>query len=144
MKSTKTHKKQMDEEQGEQEATQEAETPARVTRQKGKDVVVSFRLDEAVVERFNDYAFINRVSKKEALRTIISEYLDGRGLDEADRLVLERFERKEYKGHLPQHDTHERAAYEFFRANPRRKAVLVMDTEAAMRFLFDAAHGNEF
>ncbi len=126
MKFTKTHKKKMDEEQeqqGEQEATQEAETPARVTRQKGKDVVVSFRLDEAVVERFNDYVFINGVSKKEALQTIISEYLDGRGLDEADRLVLE--------------------CFELFRANPKCKAVLVMDTEAAMRFLFDAAHGNE-
>lgn len=144
MKFIKTHEKQMDEDQGEQEATKEAETPARVTRQKGKDVVVSFRLDEAAVERFNDYAFINRVSKKEALQTIISEYLDGRGLDEADRLVFERFERKEYRGSLPQHDTPERAAYEFSRANPRRKAVLVMDMEAAMSFLFDAAHGNEF
>ena len=28
--------------------------------------------------------------------------------------------------------------------NPRRKAVLVMDTETALRFLFDAAHGSEF
>ena len=40
--------------------------------------------------------------------------------------------------------THEKQMSEFFRANPRRKAVLVMDTEAAMRFLFNAAHGNEF
>lgn len=62
----------------------------RVARQASKDVVVSFRLDEAVVNRFNDYAFINKVSKKEALQTIITEYLDGRGLDEVDREILER------------------------------------------------------
>jgi hypothetical protein len=77
------------EQQGEQEATQEAETPVKVAKRK-KDVVVSFRLDEAVVERFNDYAFYKRVSKKEALQTIITEYLDGRGLDEDSRRVLER------------------------------------------------------
>lgn len=75
----------------EQTEDQEAEAPARVTRQKGKDVVVSFRLDEAVVERFNDYAFYKRVSKKEALQTIITEYLSGRVIDEGDRLILERF-----------------------------------------------------
>lgn len=83
----------MDEEQEQEqeaEATQVAEAPVRVAKRKGKDVVVSFRLDEAVVERFNDYAFYKRVSKKEALQTIILEYLSGRGLDEADRLVLER------------------------------------------------------
>lgn len=79
-----------EEQEQEAEATQEAEAPARVTKQKGKDVVVSFRLDEAVVERFNDYAFYKRVSKKEALQTIITEYLDGRGLDEDTRRVLER------------------------------------------------------
>lgn len=41
-----------------------------MTKRKGKDVVVSFRLDEAVVERFNDYAFYKRVSKKEALQRL--------------------------------------------------------------------------
>ena len=73
-----------------EEPTKAPAKAARVTRQKGKDVVVSFRLDEAVVNRFNDYAFMNRVSKKEALQTIITEYLDGRGLDEIDREILER------------------------------------------------------
>nr|DAM87212.1 MAG TPA: repressor [Caudoviricetes sp.] len=73
----------------EQTEDQEAEAP-RAKKQKGKDVVVSFRLDEAVVNRFNDYAFMNKVSKKEALQTIITEYLDGRGLDEVDREILER------------------------------------------------------
>lgn len=56
---------------------------------------------------------------------------------------VQRFERKGYaKTALPKHNTPERTAYEFFRSNPGRMAVLVMDTEAAMRFLFDAAHGR--
>lgn len=77
----------------------------------------------------------------------VTEWVSGSGRFTKPKALppfVERFERKEYKGNLPQHDTPERTAYEFFRANPRRKAVLVMDTEAAMRFLFDAAHGNEF
>lgn len=73
-----------------EEPTKTPAKAARATRQKSKDVVVSFRLDEAVVNRFNDYAFMNRVSKKEALQTIITEYLDGRGLDEVGREILER------------------------------------------------------
>ena len=73
-----------------EEPTKAPTKAARATRQKSKDVVVSFRLDEAVVNRFNDYAFMNKVSKKEALQTIITEYLDGRGLDEVDREILER------------------------------------------------------
>lgn len=103
-----TNEKQMDEEQeqhGEQEATQEEEAQAMVTRQKGKDVVVSYRLDESVVERFRDYAYISKATYKKALQTIITEYLDGRGLDEDTRLLLERFEREVHNGSLPQHDT---------------------------------------
>ena len=77
----------------------------------------------------------------------VTEWVSGSGRFTKPKVLppfVERFERKERKGNLPQHNTPERTAYEFFRANPRRKAVLVMDTEAAMRFLFDAAHGNEF
>lgn len=77
----------------------------------------------------------------------VTEWVSGSGRFTKPKVLppfVERFERKEHKGNLPQHNTPERAAYEFFRANPRRKAVLVMDTEAAMAFLFDAAHGNEF
>lgn len=78
----------------------------------------------------------------------VTEWVSGSGRFTKPKTLppfVERFERKEYaKTALPQHDTPERTAYEFFRANPRRKAVLVMDKEAAMRFLFDAAHGNEF
>lgn len=87
---TRMDEEQEQEQEQEAEATQEAEAPVRVAKRKGKDVVVSFRLDEAVVNRFNDYAFYKRVSKKEALQTIILEYLSGRGLDEDTRRVLER------------------------------------------------------
>lgn len=78
-------------------------------KQKGEDVVFSLRIDEAVVARFKDYAFISKVTHKKAMQTIITEYLDGRGLDEGTRRVLERFEREVHEGGLPQHDTHERA-----------------------------------
>lgn len=77
-------------------STEGAEVPARATKQKGKDVVVSFRLDEDVANRFNDYAFMNKAGKEEALQTIISEYLDGFGMNESDRLDSERFERGKY------------------------------------------------
>lgn len=57
---------------------------------------------------------------------------------------VQRFERKEYaKTALPKHGTPERAAFEFFGKNPRRKAVLVLDKEAALAFFFEAAHGRE-
>lgn len=61
-----------------------------VTKQKGKDLVVSYRLDEEVVKLFDCYVYSKGVSKKKALETIITEYLDGRGLDEVDREILER------------------------------------------------------
>lgn len=80
-----------------------------MTKQKGKDIVVSFRLDEPVVERFGDYAYYKRLSKKKALETIITEYLDGRGLDEDTRRVLERFDSEVRKGSITQPDTPESA-----------------------------------
>lgn len=49
-----------------------------VTKQKGKDIVVSYRLDEDVVKLFDCYVYSKCVSKKKALETIITEYLDGR------------------------------------------------------------------
>ena len=61
-----------------------------VTKQKGKDLVVSYRLDGDVVKLFDCYVYSKCVSKKKALETIITEYLDGRGLDEVDREILER------------------------------------------------------
>lgn len=77
----------------------------------------------------------------------VTEWVSGSGRFTKPKALppfVERFEREECEANLPQHDTPERTAYEFFRSNPRRKAVLVMDSEAAMRFLFDSAHGNEF
>lgn len=71
--------------------------------------MVSFRLDEPVVERFGDYAYYKRLSKKKALETIITEYLDGRGLDEDTRRVLERFDSEVRKCSITQLDTPERA-----------------------------------
>lgn len=56
---------------------------------------------------------------------------------------MERFEREDYKA-IPIRNTPERAAYEFFDKNPRRRAVPVMDIMAAMSFFFEAAHGKEF
>lgn len=63
--------------------------PKMVTKQKGKDVVFSTRLDEDVAELLYCYAYSKGASKKKALGTIITEYLDGRGLGEADREILE-------------------------------------------------------
>lgn len=77
-------------------SAKEAKVPAMATKQKGKDVVISFRMDRDVLNRFNDYVFLSKATKKEALQTIISEYLDGFGMNESDRLVFERFERSEY------------------------------------------------
>lgn len=79
-------------------------------------------------------------------RVPVTEWVSGKGRHTKPKTLppfVERFERKEYEGNLPKHGTPERTAYEFFRANPRRKAVLVMDKEAAMAFLFDSARGNE-
>jgi hypothetical protein len=77
----------------------------------------------------------------------VTEWVSGSGRFTKPKALppfVERFEREEYaKTALPKHGTPERVAMAFFRANPRRKAVLVMDTRAALRFLFDAAHGSE-
>lgn len=57
----------------------------------------------------------------------------------------ERYERVEYTATgKPEHGTPERKAMEFFERNPRRKAVLVMDTAALAEFLFENAKGKEF
>lgn len=55
---------------------------------------------------------------------------------------MERFERKEYKDNLPQHGAPERTAYEFFRVNPSRRAVLVMDKECTIRTLEGEMNAN--
>lgn len=56
------------------------ETPTR-GKQKAKGnggVVVSYRLDEEVVKKLKGYAFYNGITQKEALETIITDYLAGK------------------------------------------------------------------
>lgn len=78
----------------------------------------------------------------------VTEWVGGSGRFTKPKALppfAERLEREEYaKTALPRHDAPERTACELFRANPRRKAVSVMDKEAAMAFPSDSAHGNEF
>lgn len=78
----------------------------------------------------------------------VTEWVSGKGRytrAKAFPPFVERFERKEYpQTARPHNGTLERTAFEFFCANPRRRAVLVMDKDAAFRFLFDSAHGREF
>lgn len=78
------------------------------TRQKGEDVVIRHRLDEAVAEWFDCHVYSKRASKKKASETIIAEYLGGRGPDEADREISEQI-RGIYAADR-QHDTPERTA----------------------------------
>ena len=76
----------------------------------------------------------------------VTEWVSGSGHNVSPKALppfVERFERKEYKA-IPMRNTPERAAYEFFDKNHRRRAVLVMDIMAAMSFFFEAAHGKEF
>lgn len=78
----------------------------------------------------------------------LDQWTSGSGRFTTNRALppfVQRFENKEYAPtELPKHGTTERQAYYFFANNPRRKACLVLDREALMRFLFDAAHGEEF
>ena len=78
---------------------------------------------------------------------VASDWVSGSGRFAKPKALppfVRRFERKEYaKTALPKHGTPERAAFEFFGKNPRRKVVLVLDKEAALAFFFEAAHGGE-
>lgn len=78
----------------------------------------------------------------------VSEWTSGKGKFTTSRALppfVKRLDRVEYKPcERPKRGTVERAAMEFFEANPRRRAVLVMDIDAAMGFLFDAALGMEY
>jgi len=69
------------EDQGTENARENAQETPRKGKQKAKGnggVVVSFRLDEDVVKKLKGYAFYNNITQKEALETIITEYLDGK------------------------------------------------------------------
>ena len=77
-----------------------------------------------------------------------SDWVSGKGRYSRAKTIppfVSRFEKKEYAPtNLPKHGTPERTAYWYFKANPRRRAVLVLDKEAALNFFFNAAKGKEF
>lgn len=78
----------------------------------------------------------------------VTEWTSGTGRYTSNRVLppfVQRFERKSYAvTQLPSHGTPERTAYEYLADNPRRKAVLVLDREAMLDFLFSNANGKEF
>lgn len=78
----------------------------------------------------------------------VDEWTTGSGRYSRARMLppfVARFDRKEYPAcSRPQMGTSERAAYNYFIANPRRKCVLVLNKDALFDFLFAAAHLVEF
>lgn len=77
----------------------------------------------------------------------VTEWTSGTGRYAKSRALppfVKRFERMEYaKTSLPKHGTPGRTAYDYLAVNTRKKAVLVLDREAMLDFLFDAANGKE-
>ena len=54
-------------------------------------------------------------------------------------------ENREYKpAAMPTHGTPEHEAYNFFKANPKRRKCLVLDKEAFYSFIFENVHLAEF
>lgn len=78
----------------------------------------------------------------------VTEWTSGTGRYTTNRALppfVKRFERKEHRnGQLPAHGTAELVAYWYLKRNTRKKAVLVLDREAMLDFLFEAANGKEF
>ena len=74
----------------------------------------------------------------------VTEWISGSGRYTKARALppfVKRFERQEHeRTNLPKHGTLERTAYRYFSENKRRRAVLVLDTEAMFTFLFDSAN----
>lgn len=77
----------------------------------------------------------------------VDQWTSGSGRHTSNRalpLFVTRFERKDYAPtNRPKHGTPERVAFDFLNANPKRKAVLVLDREAMLDFLFGSAHLRE-
>lgn len=77
----------------------------------------------------------------------VTEWTGGTGRYTKSRALppfVQRFGRKECaKADLPKHGTTERTAYDYLAANTRKKAVLVLDRDAMLDFLFEAANGKE-
>lgn len=78
----------------------------------------------------------------------VTDWVSGKGRFTKPRALppfVTRHERREYRqDQLPPHDSTERVAMRFFEANPRRRAVLVIDADACLEFLLESARGHEF
>lgn len=64
---------------------QEAPTTGKQKAKGNGGVVFSTRLDETVVRKLKGYAFYNEITLKEALETIITDYLDGKTISETKK-----------------------------------------------------------
>ena len=116
--------------------------------------VVSWNCPVVIRGSVDAPVFVHAVAKvKNGNREIPMQYdaliMPVRGLDEYAPKAWKEAEvkaaRKEaQKNRQPNDGTPERAAFELFNANPRRKVVLVLDKEAALAFFFEAAHCEEF
>lgn len=77
----------------------------------------------------------------------VTEWTSGKGRYTTCKALppyVERYERRKYPDTArPHHGTPERAAYEYLLANPRRRAVLVLDREGLASDLFEAMRGRE-
>ena len=78
----------------------------------------------------------------------VDQWATGRGRFTKPRALppfVQRFERKVYAiDSYPHHGTPERKAFEFFRANPRRRSCLVLNKSALAEFVFENIHCKEF
>lgn len=60
------------------EATKETpEVPVK-KRKTSNDGQLALRIDKDLIEKFRSWAFYNRLSQKEAMEKILSEYLEGK------------------------------------------------------------------
>lgn len=76
----------------------------------------------------------------------VTEWTSGSGRYTKQRALppfVKRYEREHMTSHVPKHGTPDFAAHVFFRNNPRRKSVLVLDIDTCFAFLFDAANCKE-
>lgn len=77
----------------------------------------------------------------------VTEWTSGSGRHTTARALppfVKRYERTDLERmKVSKHGTPDRSAYVYFKAYPRRKAVLVLDMDAMFNFLFDSANCKE-
>lgn len=76
----------------------------------------------------------------------VTEWTSGSGRYTKPRALppfVKRYEREHMSPYVPKHGTQDFGAYAFFRSNPRRKSVLVLDIDTCFAFLFDSANCRE-